>query len=277
MRKIILLAVFAFSIFGFSQSTGGKNTDLWIQYRFDFKKFNSSINVRSANTILISKNQGSLFTFEKMMNLGSIQKSRAIEASEALLYRTPYFFLISRTGNSIYHYETIGNELFKFQESSNLDWKLVNEEKLIGKYKCKKAILNYLGRDWVAWYTTQIPANIGPYKFHGLPGLILNIKDSEDTFEFSANEIKTGNFNTDSKIKNYFIAEKGEEFQQIENNEFYEIRQKFYEMTLNERLQYMNRENEGTHRLIISGANGEKPRVNRKSKARNFIELYRKK
>ncbi|MFV0181143.1 GLPGLI family protein [Empedobacter falsenii] len=63
-------------------------------------------------------------------------------------------------------------------------WDLHNDEKVIKGYKVKKATTNLFGRNWEAWYTEDIPVSYGPYKFNGLPGLILDIKDSEDFFHF---------------------------------------------------------------------------------------------
>ncbi|MGV0923160.1 GLPGLI family protein [Empedobacter tilapiae] len=66
----------------------------------------------------------------------------------------------------------------------NISWKLIKEEKELNGYKVKKATTNLFGREWEAWYTEEIPFSYGPYKFNGLPGLILDIKDSEDYFHF---------------------------------------------------------------------------------------------
>jgi len=43
----------------------------------------------------------------------------------------------------------------------------------IGKFVCHKATANYRGSKIVAYYTNDIPVPAGPYKFGGLPGLIV--------------------------------------------------------------------------------------------------------
>ncbi|WP_295769334.1 GLPGLI family protein [uncultured Mucilaginibacter sp.] len=43
----------------------------------------------------------------------------------------------------------------------------------IGKYICNKATANYRGTKLIVFYTNSIPVPIGPYKFGGLPGLIV--------------------------------------------------------------------------------------------------------
>ncbi|WP_317127630.1 GLPGLI family protein, partial [Chryseobacterium sp. CH1] len=38
-----------------------------------------------------------------------------------------------------------------------LNWKITSEQKIIGKYKSQKAETNYGGRNWIAWFTTELP------------------------------------------------------------------------------------------------------------------------
>lgn len=274
MRKITVLLILATTISSLSQSKIDGKSSLKVLYQLDYKKFVDSDHIRSDYTVLISKNQGSLFTFEKMMDLDSIQQIRILDASDAVLYRPAYFFLIQRKNDSIYHNEMIGNDLLQFKESILFDWKLVDQEKKINGFTCKKATLNYGDRNWIAWYTTDIPRNVGPYKFYGLPGLIINIKDTESTFEFMAKRIEIGNFNIKSKVDDFFVADEDEKFEEIEKKEFYLFKNKFYSMNLKERFNYMNREDGGIIDIEVTDVNGEKTNTIRKAKKRNFIEKY---
>lgn len=45
---------------------------------------------------------------------------------------------------------------------------------------------NFRGRTWTAWYAEQIPIDAGPWKLHGLPGLILKSTDNSATHDFEA-------------------------------------------------------------------------------------------
>lgn len=71
----------------------------------------------------------------------------------------------------------------------NLEWQLLNEVKTIKNFKCNKATVNFRGRTFVAWYTLDIPISAGPWKFYGLPGLILEITDTENMYTWYATEI----------------------------------------------------------------------------------------
>lgn len=65
-----------------------------------------------------------------------------------------------------------------------IDWKLVEERKTIASFSCQKAIGAFRGRLWEAWFTTEIPLSAGPWKLSGLPGLILEAKDTSNLYSF---------------------------------------------------------------------------------------------
>ena len=65
-------------------------------------------------------------------------------------------------------------------------WDILDETSEIMGYTCQRAICSFRGRDYNAWFTTEIPVNDGPYKFYGLPGLILSIEDTEGEVKFNA-------------------------------------------------------------------------------------------
>lgn len=82
-----------------------------------------------------------------------------------------------------------------------LNWKILPEQKTIGKYKAQKAEVSYGGRNWKAWFTTELPFNDGPYVFNGLPGLIISIEDTENEYSFNLIQIKKGGNWFDARTK----------------------------------------------------------------------------
>lgn len=93
-------------------------------------------------------------------------------------------FLIIQTNNNSQFYESIGITLLSYNSSVIDNWKLINETKIINSIACKKAEVRYKGRDWIAWYSSEIPLPYGPYKFSGLPGLIVKITDKTGDYDF---------------------------------------------------------------------------------------------
>ncbi len=79
------------------------------------------------------------------------------------------------------------------KESGKLqfNWKLnTAEDTTILGFKCYKATCRFAGRDYTAWYAPSIPVSDGPYKFTGLPGLILSAADTKNQHRFNIYKIK---------------------------------------------------------------------------------------
>ena len=72
------------------------------------------------------------------------------------------------------------------------DWHLQNGDSIVCGYPCHKATTTFRGRAWTVWYTLDLPYSDGPWKFCGLPGLVLYAYDSEDKFRFNCIGIGKG-------------------------------------------------------------------------------------
>ncbi len=72
----------------------------------------------------------------------------------------------------------IGMDMYKVLEDRALTWKISPEKKKIGEFDAQKATTEFAGRKWTAWFTEEVPFSDGPYKFKGLPGLIVKIEDT---------------------------------------------------------------------------------------------------
>ncbi len=83
-----------------------------------------------------------------------------------------------------------------YEETPTFNWKIQNGKEKIGEYNTQKATTEFGGRKWTAWFSNDIPLQDGPYKFHGLPGLIVKVEDDGKnyTWELKGNK-KVPNFN----------------------------------------------------------------------------------
>ena len=72
------------------------------------------------------------------------------------------------------------------------DWQLQRGDSVVCEYPCHKATTTFRGRTWTVWYTLDLPYSDGPWKFCGLPGLILHAYDSEGLFRFNCIGIEKG-------------------------------------------------------------------------------------
>ena len=84
----------------------------------------------------------------------------------------------------------VGNDSYKVLEDRKLDWKILAEKKKIGEFNTQKATTDFAGRKWTAWFTSEVPVLDGPYKFSGLPGLIVEVSDDTGSHKIELKGIK---------------------------------------------------------------------------------------
>ena len=90
----------------------------------------------------------------------------------------------------LFSFENVWGEDFIIEQNVPiLKWKLINEVKQLDKYTLHKATCYFRGRNYTAWYSLDYPWKVGPWKFHGLPGVIFEINDDEKRFNWKLKTI----------------------------------------------------------------------------------------
>lgn len=129
-------------------------------------------------------------------SLGVIERDSTIQAKIAEFNKTKSFGKIEFAGGGKFNKGTVNYKVtkdypdykvflnlnvatdrYKISDDKKMDWKISTESQKIGNYTAQKATTNFGGRSWIAWFTTDLPFPDGPYKFHGLPGLIIKLED----------------------------------------------------------------------------------------------------
>lgn len=80
-------------------------------------------------------------------------------------------------------------EGYKYSEPiPEFNWEITEETGKIRGLPCRKAEADFRGRHWIVWYSEEIPVSDGPWKFQGLPGLVVYASDAdrEQTFALCA-------------------------------------------------------------------------------------------
>lgn len=88
-------------------------------------------------------------------------------------------------------YGKYGEDLGYYDEPfSEMKWTIVGDStaNVLG-YECLMAESDYHSRHWKAWFSSEIPLSFGPWKLHGLPGLILKA-EANGGFSFVATGIE---------------------------------------------------------------------------------------
>lgn len=125
----------------------------------------------------------------------------------------------------VYLFQNLDHDTYKVEDSRKISWKILPEKEKIGDWETQKATTKLYGRTWTAWFSTSLPFQDGPYKFHGLPGLIVKISDDTQSHLFELKEVK--NLPKDYEWKS--TAEKNTHTQPISLNQdrFKKVHQKF--------------------------------------------------
>jgi len=80
---------------------------------------------------------------------------------------------------------------YRVVQKNKLLWQIINgaDSTILG-FPCKKAATRFAGRNYTAWFTMEIPVSEGPYKFYGLPGLIVYVEDTQKQHRFELTRIQ---------------------------------------------------------------------------------------
>ena len=200
MKKLICLFLLGISVFYFSQVQ---------RFTYEYKYTNDSLKKDSMKKdfmFLDVTKTGSKFYSKKKFdsdsitlasistqmkaNPGKISVSRSMDGnsgSDLVIEKTyPDFTIYQLTSIG----SGIGDNDYKVLDNRKLDWKILSDKQKIGEWDVQKATVNFGGRKWTAWFTTEIPFQDGPYKFHGLPGLIVKMEDASHTHIFELQAVK---------------------------------------------------------------------------------------
>ncbi|MBK1894618.1 GLPGLI family protein [Chryseobacterium paridis] len=95
------------------------------------------------------------------------------------------FFIVKNIPEQkVYYYDrAVGRQIY-YLEDRPVKWEITNEVEKQNGYSAQKATVNFGGRIWTAWFAKDIHISDGPYKFSGLPGLIVKLEDDKGDYKF---------------------------------------------------------------------------------------------
>lgn len=222
MKKILFISLFALSQSLFAQKIG--------KATYDFPAKLVMSHLPQKGTLYFDGKQ-SLFVWNK--------------GSEPEIIQTqglPYPEVIMKDPEGLQIYKNFSQKQMKMRELAMMEmyvsqepampkfkWKMTGNKRKIGEYDCQEATTSFRGRDWSVWFATAIPISDGPWKFYGLPGLIIEAEDSKKEFAFRLTALEYPC--QDCTKENFTFSEKGKQvdfqtFQKAEDIEFEKIRQK---------------------------------------------------
>lgn len=118
------------------------------------------------------------------------------------------------------HTEKICQDWFSYEEDMpQFDWELTDSAATVLGYECQSARCRFRGREWTVFYTEDIPLMDGPWKLHGLPGLIMKASDADGHYTFECIGIKS---NADRPITIYKVP-----FNKTDRKGYYDAKHRY--------------------------------------------------
>lgn len=193
--SLCLILFFEVSVFG--QEKLNKNmSELEVKYMFSFVRDTMDLDMshRINEVMILDLNTNSSIYYsegfmkrrmaiENVVNIAR-NSNTSPEIKIADLPKSAIGYSVYRENSRIYVTNNLYRDFYTF-EADFPKWNTnFHEKKDILGYQCYRATVLFNKKMYTAWYTKDIPISEGPYRFKGLPGLILELSDEKGYNEF---------------------------------------------------------------------------------------------
>lgn len=191
-RLVIMPSILLLSLYATAQQDNGAYK---VYYEMKFRKDSTESTITSEITELLVNENKSLFrtVSQAERDTNKYYKGPMTPTDTYIHTNARYRIVKDYASQETQYYEqveTLGGPIYTYTESQDsMTWLLTSDTLTINRLPCQKATLRYGGRSWEAWFCPDIPISDGPYKFRGLPGLIVRIRDSTDSWLFDLTNI----------------------------------------------------------------------------------------
>lgn len=235
-------------------------------YEMTIKPDSTDLNyILKEDVFLDTDGQHSIFFSENKLKKDSVfaalRKIKSFDLSATKDFETKVNYQIKKdyANQAVTYVNRVSQDTYEYTETQPMAWEILPDTQTIGSYAVQKAKVNYGGRVWYAWFTTDIPFPDGPYKFFGLPGLIVKVEDDKGHYSFDLRENKS--IGTLAKFDSRRPPLK------VKKEDYLKVKQRYDE----DPITFFN--NSGKAKIIIKDSDKRKMLKKEKSKNNNPIEL----
>ncbi|MFC5282482.1 GLPGLI family protein [Pedobacter alpinus] len=149
---------------------------------------NTTLNTQENYDLLLGKNSSVFKSYDKFIQdsimRAEFARTKAVAPPQGRKANREeiYFYKLEQklfTTTSL----LVGNYMVE-RSNPKIKWEILPENKVIAGYQAQKAVGDFNGRNYTAWFTLELPFNAGPWKLNNLPGLILEAIDSTNRIKF---------------------------------------------------------------------------------------------
>ncbi|MCS4305561.1 GLPGLI family protein [Chryseobacterium sp. BIGb0232] len=183
MEKILFFLCF------FCQLLSAQNSRFIYEYKYVPDSTNKSNIIKDLMFLDVINNESLFYSrnkyIEDSISIAESKKGKFYIPNADILYR-----IEKKAGKVFFKTNDYGIGKIKVEESRKINWQIFPDKEKVGELTAQRAKCNFGGRNWTAWFATDLPIQDGPYKFNGLPGLIVKIEDSTNSHIFELVGIK---------------------------------------------------------------------------------------
>lgn len=194
MKKLLINLFLIFGVLAIAQNK---------RFIYEYKFISDSTNVDDVKTemmFLDTTKDGSKYYSYTVFNSDSIMKvdlEKQLAATGSInvksdMQKGSVRYSVTKTypDYKINLHCRLGMDAYNISDDRKINWKISSEKEKIGEWNAQKAEADFAGRHWIAWFSTEIPIQDGPYKFRGLPGLIVKVEDKTGSHKMELKGIK---------------------------------------------------------------------------------------
>ncbi|CAI8865892.1 GLPGLI family protein [Chryseobacterium sp. IT-36CA2] len=207
-NKLFILAfVLCFSILSSQTFTG--------IYIF---KINSKVPTQTYNSILSSQNKTWFVETKQELLIDTSETKKTSSESgltvehisddykNIIMPSPPEYYKDSQTDNMLSRNFYLTKACYIKENLDQFTWKISDETVTYNGKKYNEATTEFRGKTWIVYFDPKVSFNIAPWKFYGLPGVIVYAKTTDNLYTFELKEYKIVEKNT--PINNPFEKEK---------------------------------------------------------------------
>ncbi|MCD8043028.1 MAG: GLPGLI family protein [Tannerellaceae bacterium] len=176
-------------------------TQFTVQYEMEWVSDTSKPDKRETETMMLKVGEKSsqFYSYAKFRSDSILEADKAagvpqeviIEHMNQNMGKLNYEIYKNYPEGKVTTIDEISITKIKCEEKNDVPvWEITNDTLTILSYPCRKAITHFKGREYVAWYTDEIPRSEGPWKLNGLPGFILKAEDTKGEYAFTCTGIQ---------------------------------------------------------------------------------------
>ncbi len=196
-----------------------------IFYHLDFVKDTLIHHHDKRNMVIWINNDDFIFCSDELLKTDS---SYSYHKEKIYLSPDEIEFMVLKKRTAVHKYYFADMQLYRTNEKFQpLIWEIKKQTKYVNGLVCQLATVRYEGRNWEAWFSKNHPAIFGPYLFHGLPGVIVELYDTKRHYMFSLQKIE----NEKKKISESIFEESNSAFQKavtVNQNQLQKVYLSYY-------------------------------------------------